>query len=383
MATLRVLLPATSVAIVIGTVVVQVTGAFHVRWYAYFLEAATIGLAFSPLGALILRRHTEHRVGWLFVGLGVFGAVQATLGQAAHWVGGSAGNWLAVGSEGIRISGFVGIVALLLLYPTGQLLSRRWRIVLVAGGFFFFAAAAVVLSPLDVSEFAPLKNPINTAAVKGIVDFANMLSQVGFVALLVAVASLFVRFVRSRSIERQQIKLFAWSAALSVVVIAGANAAFPAAMEEEWLGSIVWNIPLVALPGAAATAILRHGLYDIDRIVSRTLGYAIVTAFLGGIFVLVALGPAAIAGSRDNPDWVIAIATLLVIALFRPVRRRVQGAIDRRFDRARYDASRTIEAFSAHLREEVDLDALGAELRDVVARTMQPTHVALWVRTFP
>jgi hypothetical protein len=121
-------------------------------------------------------------------------------------------------------------------------------------------------------------------------------------------------------------------------------------------------------------------LFDIDRIISRTLSYAAVTAILGGTFALVALVPTAIVGTGKRPDWVVAAATLVVAALFRPVRRRVQDAVDHRFNRKRYDAEHTVEAFASRLREQIDIDALGAELTDVVQRTMQPSGVSLWIR---
>jgi hypothetical protein len=141
--------------------------------------------------------------------------------------------------------------------------------------------------------------------------------------------------------------------------------------------------PLCGIPVASAIAIYRYRLFDIDRLISRSVSYALVTAILGGLFVLITLAPTIVAGREDSPDWLIAVATLLIVALFRPVRRRVQGVVDRRFNRARYDATRTIEDFTAHLRDDIDLDALGAELRSVVVRTMQPSHVSLWVKDQP
>jgi hypothetical protein len=140
-------------------------------------------------------------------------------------------------------------------------------------------------------------------------------------------------------------------------------------------------VPLVFLQAALAIAIFRYRLYDIDRIISRAATYAVVSATLIGLYTILAVFlPAAFLGAGQTPDWVIAGATLLVAAAFVPVRRRVQSRVDRRFNRARYDAERTIEAFNARLREQIDIDALGAELKSVVGRTMQPSHVVLWVR---
>ncbi len=382
-ATISLALLVASWALVVSTLLVHLAGRFDVRWYSYILAAATIGLLFPPLGHLIIRKHPSHLVGWLFVLLGAAGAVQVSIGQLAHWVGGDLGGALAVSSEFFRLTGFGAVGVLLLVYPTGRLLSKRWRIAVAACMFLTCAAISGVVRPLDVNEFAPLLNPLNAPDLRPAADFLETLSSVGMVGLIAGLVALFIRFRRGRSLERQQIKLFAFGAAASFVLIFGATIAFPGPMETGWLAYVVWNLPLVLIPAAAATAILRHGLYDIDRIVTRTLSYAIVTAFLGGVFVLVALVPAATVGAGDTPDWLIAVATLLVIAIFRPVRNRVQGTVDRRFNRARYDATQTIDAFTAHLREEVDLDALGTELRAVVAQTMQPTHVSLWVKDIP
>lgn len=147
------------------------------------------------------------------------------------------------------------------------------------------------------------------------------------------------------------------------------------------LTPIILTTVVSMIPVATGIAILRYRLYEIDRIISRTATYAIVTALLAGLYALVALVvPAFFLRTADTPDWLIAGATLLVAAVFVPVRRRVRNAVDRRFNRARYDAARTIEAFAARLREEVDIDLLGAELASMVDSTMQPAHVSLWIK---
>jgi len=138
---------------------------------------------------------------------------------------------------------------------------------------------------------------------------------------------------------------------------------------------------MLGMPIAIGFAVMRYRLYDIDRIVSRTFSYAIITIVLGGLFALTALVlPTLLLGTRTTPGWVIAAATLMVAAASRPVRRRVQAGVDHRFNRSRYDAVHTIDAFTARLREEIDIDALGAELNAVVRETMQPTHTSLWLR---
>jgi hypothetical protein len=203
------------------------------------------------------------------------------------------------------------------------------------------------------------------------------------VCALGTIASVILRFRRARGDERQQIKWFTFAIAilaLSVILFPLLETLGIFVVGGEPVGFIVPFLGLLTVPLSIGVAILRYRLYDIERIISRTFSYAIVTAILGATFALLVLLPPVLVGGDSVPDYVIAVATLVVAALFRPVRRRVQDAVDHRFNRKRYDAEHTIEAFTARLREQVDIDALGAELEDVVGRTMQPSHVSLWVR---
>jgi hypothetical protein len=189
-------------------------------------------------------------------------------------------------------------------------------------------------------------------------------------------AAMIVRFRRARGVERQQLKWLAYAG--GVVVVASAA-------EDTWLGgwpTAAATVLLWAIPAAIGIAILRYHLYDIDRIINRTLVYGLLTALLAGVYAgaVLVLGQAFGGVGKDPPSWAVAGATLAVAALFRPTRRRIQQAVDRRFNRRRYDAVRTVEAFSARLRQEIDLEALSAELLAVVNHTMQPTAVSLWLR---
>jgi hypothetical protein len=190
-----------------------------------------------------------------------------------------------------------------------------------------------------------------------------------------------VRFWRSRGVERQQLKWFAFAGAVTIAGLV--LLLFPS--QYGWIGPVsplVTAPILVSMPVAAGVAILRYRLYDIDRIINRTLVYGLLTALLGGLYAgLVLVFGQVFGGIGDNPpSWVVAGATLTVAALFQPARRRIQGVVDRRFNRRKYNAVKTIETFSARLRDQIDLDTLATELLAVTDKTMQPTTVSLWLR---
>jgi hypothetical protein len=231
-----------------------------------------------------------------------------------------------------------------------------------------------VTNPLGLPDAASLLKA--TTTVGGVLSLGLGLAGVLCLAL---------RFRTSHGIERQQIKwlVFVALAAVLIVLIDIAAGRIAAGSDvHDAVDSIFWGLlvttVLLGMPLAIGAAILRYRLFDIDRIISRTLSYALIT----GVYVgLVVLFQRATRSFTEGSDLAVAASTLLVAAAFVPVRRRVQNVVDRRFNRARYDAARTIETFSARLREEIDLEALGSELRDVVTRTMQPSRVQLWLRS--
>jgi hypothetical protein len=211
---------------------------------------------------------------------------------------------------------------------------------------------------------------------------------IGLTAFLIAifgcVVSLIVRFRRARQVERQQLKWLSYAA-----VLAGLAVLFQIVLTAVWgnttlttqLSNAAVTGSLVCVPVAVGIAVLRYRLYDIDRLISRTLVYGLLTMVLGLCYVAGSLVFVLVAGAgTDPPSWLVAAATLAAAAVFRPARRRIQGIVDRRFNRRRYNAAQTIEAFSARLRDEIDLDTLSAELLTVVDQTMQPTQVSLWLR---
>jgi hypothetical protein len=340
-------------------------------------------VAFSGTGALIVAAQPRNTIGWVFLALGVSGAgweLADGWGQYAtdeDLPGGPAGEWVILWSW---IVDFAVLTVVFFLFPDGRMPSRRWRPwlwVLAAGTALALPGQA--LSPDLGSEFSSGTNPVAVEAVP-----TDLMLNAGLTLILVtlgaAVVSLVVRFRRGGYVERQQLKWIATAASLLLTV--GVVAIF--LWYESVLVQIAFALALVSLPLAVGVAILRHRLYDIDLVIRRTVVYGAVTAtlaaaYLGSVLLLqLALGPL-----TEESDLAIAGSTLAVAALFRPARARIQSAVDRRFYRRRYDAARTLESFGARLRNEVDLDALGGELRVVVADTMQPAHVSLWLRESP
>jgi hypothetical protein len=274
---------------------------------------------------------------------------------------------------------FLALLFTLLFFPTGRLLSPRWRPVawLAGAAMAGFTALAALKSSLGVEEGRVVSNPIGMAGLQNPEE-----STVGVVLLnllllmaVLAFVSLVIRFRRSRGDERQQLKWFTYAGAL--VPLAALGDLLPVAVS-----NLVVAAQLVFLPVAVGIAILRYRLYDIDRLINRTLVYGLLTVLLAGVYASAVLVLGQLFGGlrAEPPSWVVAGATLVVATLFQPARRRIQLAVDRRFNRRRYDAAKTIQAFSARLREELDLDTLSAELLAVVETTMQPTTASLWLR---
>ena len=349
----------------------------------------------TTVGAVLVSRRPGHPVGWLLLGLGLsVPAFEMLDGYARYGLLARPGSlpaarYLVVYSPATFFAGLACAGFVLLLTPGGSLPSpsRRWRWwarVVGAAPVVFLLTVALMPEPLDPT-YQAVVNPLGLHAglPLAVLLFAvNALA--GAIILLnvpVAGVSLVVRFRRARGLERQQFRWLAFAAGLVSVgaafVLAGISLPTSAALT---LAIINWGggACLVLLPLAIGAAILRYRLYDLDRIISRTLAYGLLTVLLGGGYAGIVLGLGQLLG-RDS-SLVVAGATLAVAAVFQPARRRVQQAVDRRFNRRRYDAARTIAAFSARLRQEVDLDTLSAELLAVVDQTMQPTQATLWLR---
>jgi hypothetical protein len=267
----------------------------------------------------------------------------------------------------------------LLLTPTGRLPSPRWRwwARLAAAAAVLYLLGSVVDSQPLSSQYPTIKNPLAVPALAGLVEAVLAVAfLVICAAVLVAAGSLVVRFRRARGIERQQLRWVALAAGLAPLALLGiaAGLAIGSWVIVGWVVSLYLALPVLA----TGAAILRYRLYDIDRILSRTLAYGLLTVLLGGAYAVLVLSLGQLLGR--NSSLVVAAATLAVAALFQPARRRTQALVDRRFNRRKYDAATMVGAFSVRLRDEVDLDALSAELLAVVDQTMQPTTASLWLR---
>jgi hypothetical protein len=243
--------------------------------------------------------------------------------------------------------------------------------------------ASILLNALGPSE----GNPLSVAALQRPAGqlLALLVNGAALAGLVISAAAPFLRFRRAGYQQRQQLKWVAFTVAvsvLSVLVSLGLGQLFPGVLVIVLLGLLGLLGMLVGLPLAVAVAILRHRLYDIDRVINRTLVYGLLTALLAGIYAGVVLVLGQLFGriGETASSWVVAAATLAVAALFQPARRRIQAVVDRRFNRRKYNAAKTVEAFSTRLRDEVDLDTLSTELLAVLDETVQPARASLWLR---
>jgi hypothetical protein len=279
---------------------------------------------------------------------------------------------------------------LILLFPDGRLPSPRWRwVVWLTIASMVLVSIAITFEPGTLADegFPHLHNPLAIPALKPVLD-PLQLFLIGIpVCMVASAAALVVRFRRSRGAERLQLTWLAMAAAVvaavyAVALIASVGQSWGQADTSGWV-SVLQNLALASfalIPISIGIAILRYRLYDIDRLISRAVAYAIVTALLVGVYAAVVVGLGAAFGRSENPV-LIAGATLLVAAMFGPVRRRVQAAVDRRFNRRRYDAERVLGTFVARLRDELDIDALTGELATTAASAVQPSSVGVWIRT--
>jgi hypothetical protein len=375
------LLAATLLVLLVGRPPASSAGSAWQRQAADLLS----GVGAPLLGGLIAARRPDNRYGWLWLAFGSCLAVTA-FSSAYSAVALTSDSdklpGLPVAAWGVGL-GFTATICLFpflfLLFPTGRLLSSGWRplawAILTVGALLLVAAAFVPETAIE-----GVANPIGVGGwLGGILEgLINPGTAVLFVAIALSALSLLLRFRRAQGIERQQLKWLAFAAALlGAFITADAVGLQTSGLVDLLLESLT----LIGVYVGIGIAVLRYRLYEIDRLLNRTLVYGLLTAVLALGYVAGSLVFVLVAGAgTDPPSWLVAAATLAAAALFRPARRRIQAIVDRRFNRRRYNAAKTIEAFSARLRDQIDLNTLSAEVLAVADQTMEPTVLSLWLR---
>jgi hypothetical protein len=344
----------------------------------------------ATVGAIVASRRPENAVGWLLCLSGVAVsmssftsqyAIHALLAQPGSLPAGEALAWIAAWLLPIMI----GLqVFYLLLFPTGRLPGRRWR--WLAWMTVAFVVVGVLTSAFSVGahlgSLGPIRNPLGVEGFT--IVWETVLYTVSPLLFAAAALSLFMRLRRAVGVERQQLKWFAYAAAGNAIgiVFISITIAIDTPRWFEWAAQAIFIAVSPALAISIGIAILRYRLYDIDVIINRTLVYGTLTATLAAIYFssVVLLQTAFRALTGEGSQLIVVASTLAIATLFNPLRHRIQDGIDRRFYRSKYDAAKTLETFSARLRDETDLDTLNDDLIYVIRETMQPEHVSLWLR---
>jgi hypothetical protein len=340
-------------------------------------------VGFTAVGAIVALRRPANAIGWLLLSagfvaaLGAFGleyGIFAIVGRATALPGGVLGAWLGSWTWVLYVAGILPF--LLLSFPDGRLLSPRWRLVAWAAiPSLLVTAALMAFKPGPLQEAAYTDNPFTTLSP----SMVEVLAAIGIGSIVPVMGgaswSLVLRFRRSTGIEREQIKWLAFSA-IPLFAAGLGSAVLP-----DKLGQVLFVFLLLCVPAAVGIAVLRYRLYDINVLINRALVYGTLSAMLIGIYVAtVVLVGAAIRPFTSGSELAVAVSTLATLGLIQPLRRRIQAAVDRRFYRSRYDAVRTLDAFSVRLRDEVDLDAVRAELVSAARGAVQPAHASVWLR---
>ena len=345
-----------------------------------------LAVSFSVIGVVIASHRPGNPIGWIFLAIGFSQGLVSFANTYAEYAlitepgslpGGPVMSWLG------QLVWFPGASLMftfaLLLFPDGRLPSPRWRPLawISAVPLVVFVPGAASLYPHRGRAFMENPNQFEPGGILG--TLLGVMFPLMLVCGLASVISLVVRFRRSRGIERQQLKWFTYAAAVTL-----GGLVMNEALSLGIAGNLLFLPFIPSIPVAAGIAILRYGLYEIDILINRTLVYGLLTATLAAVYFGGVTATQAIfrtlSGQEQQSQLAIVISTLVIAALFMPLGRRIQGFIDRRFYRRKYDARKTLEAFSAKLRDETDLDALSDDLVGVVRETMQPAHVSLWLR---
>jgi hypothetical protein len=353
--------------------------------YSYWLEGTIALPVWVAVGLLITLRVPGNRLGWLALGVTVCSGVQLSSGALATQLAGTgpatpAVDWLAAVSAVAQIGLVGGLMVFGYLAPDGRLLSPRWRV-----PFIGLLAALTMVALNNVTLDAGVKNEVAVARAplaglsSGTLHTGMAVANVAaFVLIPAGLVSLVLRYRRGSTVQRLQLKWILFAAVVALFLAVGVQSfvshVWPHA---QWMGTALWAVIGGCLPAGVAVGVLRYRLYDIDRILSRAVGYLVVSGAIVGVYIgVVALVDAAVGFSSSAA---VAASTLAAAAAFQPIRRRVQALVDRRFDRAAYDARRTVEAFSNRLRDEVDAAAIRADLLSTVTMAVAPVRVSLWV----
>jgi hypothetical protein len=364
--------------------------------YDYWLVNTVIAIGFSTVGVVITPRLPRlNPIGWLFCTIGLVGGVRLFAAEYAIVTllaePGSLPSMLPGGETLAWVSSWVWVlhlglfVFLALLFPDGRPPSSRWRPLVWGSGVVVVAGTvSVALWPETARGFDLINHPLGTEVAT---DVINPVQTIVYALGLIAAASLLVRLRGSKGVERQQVKWFTYAVAMlaTSATLAYVVSESMGVVWLDWVRSVLVLASVVGLPVAVGIAILRYHLYNIDLIINRTLVYGPLTAVLAGLYFgsIVVLQLLFRALTGEGSQLVVVASTLAIAALFNPLRRRIHGFIDRSFYRRKYDAVKTLEAFSAKLRDETDLDALSDDLVGVARGTMQPAHVSLWLRPDP
>jgi hypothetical protein len=375
------LLTGATVALQAMTLSVELPGEFAPRPADMFQAIAY--LFFPWVGSLIASRRPSNSIGWLILGAMMVFSLDAFLGEYAL-------RGLVVEPSSVPAAAFASwiyqwtwIVPLALLpvlfavFPSGRprIRAERWILVPSAGAVFLIAGPLAALSWAHRGRDL-LVDPDSIAALETVNTVVPVALMLFLTSLILSVISLLVRWRKSVGDERLQIK---WLVTAGFLVFGDFFLNSFVDIGGVWR-QLLSTAAVLTVPAALGVAILRYRLYDIDRIISRTLAYGALTAILASGYLLVVLALQSILPVDDDSPLIVAVSTLGVVAAFGPLRGRVQEAVDRRFNRSRYDAERTISEFGGRLRSEVEIGSLSDDLVDVIRRTMQPTHVSLWLR---
>jgi hypothetical protein len=357
-------------------------------------------LAFTIVGALIASRRPENPIGWICLVAGLFWtlivlddqyiayALATTGGMVPLAAAVALNQWLWVPPVGLLS------VYLILFFPDGKLPSRRWRpLAWFSGTVLVVVSLSIALAPGPLPDLGGVRNPFGLEGYPWIADASNVISALLPLCALASALALVLRYRRSGGEEREQIKWIAFAGSfvglMSLITVFSTLVFAPLFLNSTgtqplWLGVLqdVELLSFAGIPVAVGFAVLRYRLYDIDLLINRALVYAPLSAMLGLIYVGSVVGMQAVFRAITGQESTLAVvaSTLVIAALFNPLRRRVQAFVDRRFYRRKYDARKTLETFSATLRDETDLEALNHELVGVVQETMQPAHISLWLR---